>query len=93
MDRNQGARVLSDTNNLIVNGGFENTTCTASFSNSFCPSSTNYHCDIANWTCTGGGTSTYAHIMDTAFGNNNNKSITKKEHNDFIFSKVYIVKL
>jgi hypothetical protein len=65
---NQNARVLTDTNNLIVNGGFENG-CPArpSGDTSFCPNSYNYHCDIANWTCIGGGSSTYAHIVDSNF--------------------------
>jgi len=67
---NQNARVLTDTNNLIVNGGFENTTCpatTLAHDSSFCPNSTWYHCDITNWICTGGGIYTYAHICDTSF--------------------------
>src|ERR1043166_8512973 len=72
---NQNARVLTDTNNLMVNGGFENTTCVSQLHYSFCPNSQWYHCDIANWICTGGGIDTYAHIMDTASSNSDNKSI------------------
>jgi hypothetical protein len=64
---NQNYRVLSDTDNLIVNGGFENTTCNIfNDTHSFCPNSTYYTCDIANWTCTGGGINTYASMMDTS---------------------------
>jgi hypothetical protein len=37
-----------------------------SSTNSFCPNSTNYDCDIANWTCTGGGPDTYAGIFDSS---------------------------
>src|SRR5438552_15628033 len=65
---NQNARVLNDTNNLMVNGGFENTTCLCNTNSCcFCPNSLNHHCDIANWTCIGGGTSTYAHMCDATF--------------------------
>jgi hypothetical protein len=67
---NQNARVLTDTNNLIVNGGFENTTCNPhyihNYDSSFCPHSNYYYCDIANWTCTGGGINTYANVTDTS---------------------------
>jgi hypothetical protein len=65
----QNARVLTDTNNLIVNGGFENTNCIASqaWSNSFCPNSLAYNCSIDNWVCTGGGSMTYADMCDTTF--------------------------
>jgi hypothetical protein len=71
----QNVRVLTDTNNLIVNGGFENTPCLSCQHCSFCPNSFYYTCDIANWLCTGGGLNTYAHIMDTATSNLFNKSI------------------
>jgi len=64
---NQNARILTDTNNLIVNGGFENTTCIPSYAtHSFCPNSSIYDCSIANWICTGGGSSTYACIFDSS---------------------------
>jgi len=67
---NQNTRVLTDTNNLMVNGGFEFTTCNpvgVINDTSFCPNSQYYHCDIANWTCTGGGISTYAFVINSAF--------------------------
>jgi hypothetical protein len=65
----QNVRVLTNTNNLIVNGGFEISTCPPDNGGdtSFCPNSLYYHCDIANWICTGGGDSTYAHICDSSF--------------------------
>ena len=64
---NQNVQVLTDTNNLVLNGGFENTNCIAVYAaHSFCPNSTIYDCDIINWTCTGGGTNTYACMMDTS---------------------------
>jgi gliding motility-associated-like protein len=52
--------------NLVVNGSFEQTTCVAG--NYFCPLSSGYSCDIDAWTCIGGGTSTYAQMFTTAFG-------------------------
>src|SRR5438874_1584760 len=67
---NQNVRVLSDTNDLILNGGFENSTCNPhyidTYDSSFCPNSRYYYCDILNWTCTGGGINTYANICDTS---------------------------
>jgi Secretion system C-terminal sorting domain len=33
----------------------------------WCPASANYECDLQNWTCTGGGSSTYAQLFDNAF--------------------------
>jgi len=63
---NQNARVLTGTNNHIVNGGFENNTCMPGHLY-FCPNSINYQCDIVNWACTGGGHATYATIVDTVF--------------------------
>lgn len=63
----QNDSISQHVTNLLMNGGFENTTCGPnSLSNSFCPSSSHYNCDISNWTCTGGGIATYAHIYDTA---------------------------
>src|SRR5437016_8700035 len=61
---NQNARVLTDTNNLIVNGGFENGCFTNGF---FCPNSSLHNCDITNWTCTGGGVNTYARVVGSSF--------------------------
>jgi hypothetical protein len=52
--------------NLLVNGGFENNTCIPNGNfNCFCPNSSDYACDVSNWICTGGGTATYAGIIDT----------------------------
>jgi len=66
---NQNARVLTDTNNLIVNGGFENNTCIPEnwFLSSYCPNSTYFNCNISGWICTGGGSKTYADIVDSNY--------------------------
>ena len=57
-----------DTNavNLIQNGSFEDTDCDpyTIVWDVYCPASTSYSCNIADWTCTGGGTSTYALMYD-----------------------------
>jgi len=62
----QNDSISQNVNNLILNGGFENTTCT-SVADQYCPNSASYNCDILNWTCTGGVASTYACIVDTGF--------------------------
>jgi Secretion system C-terminal sorting domain len=57
----QVARVDSTGVDLILNGSFENTTC-QSYDlvwDVFCPASSQYSCDISDWTCTGGGSATY----------------------------------
>lgn len=60
----QTATISPSAPNLVLNGSFENSTC--NYPNIyFCPVSTNYNCDIANWTCTGGGSSTYAWLYST----------------------------
>lgn len=51
-------------NNLVLNGGFENGCPNTGY---FCPNSINYSCDITDWTCTGGGPSTYCFNYDTTF--------------------------
>lgn len=73
----QNSRVLNYSNNLILNGGFENNTCfpDSTYNHSFCPNSLYYDCDIANWVCTGGGLGTYSNIIDSAISFNNNYSI------------------
>ncbi len=83
----QNAPVLINTNNLILNGGFENTTCIpdVSHSHSFCPNSAVYDCDFANWTCTGGGHNTYASLLDSAIAANNNVSIIVEGDNAAYF--------
>ncbi len=48
--------------NMVLNGGFENFTGTG-FTTYYCPTSTSYNGDLVNWTCTGGGPSTYAQIF------------------------------
>ena len=62
----QNDSISHGVNNLVLNGGFENTTCPLIDNGStFCPNSLNYNCDIANWTCTGGGVITYARMYDS----------------------------
>lgn len=57
----QNDTISANVNNLILNGGFENGCGNTGF---FCPNASAYTCDITNWTCTGGGSSTYAHTFD-----------------------------
>lgn len=62
----QNDSISSNVNNLILNGGFENSTC-LDINDRYCPNSSSYNCDIDNWICTGGSNSTYACIVDTNF--------------------------
>nr|MBK9651928.1 T9SS type A sorting domain-containing protein [Bacteroidota bacterium] len=60
--------ISQNVTNLLLNGSFESTTC-APFSvgwNVYCPNSAAYNCDVLNWTCTGGGTSSYPLIFSAA---------------------------
>ncbi len=67
-DQNDSIGVNVGANNLIINGGFENTTCGFnSNNNTWCPNSANYNCNIANWTCTGGGVGTYSCFYDSTY--------------------------
>lgn len=60
--------VLNPTStNMLLNGSFETTNCSPNPGNSFCPASLSFNCSINNWTCTGGGSSTYAHVSDNTF--------------------------
>ena len=68
----QNDSVYAGTTNLIVNGGFENTDCISSglataLTQSFCPNSIYYQCNIDNWNCTGGGTNTYCCFRDSTY--------------------------
>jgi hypothetical protein len=64
----QNDSISQNVNNLILNGGFENTTCAFnSNANTFCPNSVNYNCDIMNWICTGGGSGSYSCFYDLNF--------------------------
>ncbi len=83
----QNSRVLNYPNNLILNGGFETTTCIpdASHSHSFCPNSSAYDCDFLNWTCTGGGINTYASLFDTTLATNFNLSLIVEGNNGVYF--------
>src|SRR5436190_13687408 len=62
----QNDSISDNVNNLLLNGGFENHNCIPNnwFSSSYCPNSSYYTCNIDNWTCTGGGSSTYADVTD-----------------------------
>ena len=65
---NQNDSIGMNVINHIVNGSFENTTCLSNqYTSSFCPNSSYYSCSVANWTCTGGGTASYASIDDNTF--------------------------
>ena len=62
----QNEAISSAVNNLVANGGFENTTCTPGwFQDVYCPSSALYSCDLMSWTCTGGGPSSYPSVFDS----------------------------
>ncbi|MEI6815663.1 MAG: T9SS type A sorting domain-containing protein [Bacteroidota bacterium] len=65
----QNDSISHGVHNLIQNGGFENTNCVPNnwAYSTYCPNSGFYNCDIANWTCTGGGVNTYADITDSNF--------------------------
>ncbi|MFN8145152.1 MAG: T9SS type A sorting domain-containing protein [Bacteroidia bacterium] len=86
----QNDTISGNVTNLISNGGFENNGCTPDSENiSFCPNSFYHACNIPNWTCTGGGTYTYACSIDSLwsvipegsraiyFGNNECKSCSQ----------------
>jgi hypothetical protein len=61
----QNDTISANVNNLILNGGFENTTCTpGQWGDCFCPNAVSYNCDISNWTCTGGGSASYPSIFN-----------------------------
>ncbi len=54
--------------NMIINGSFENNSCSAdNSSSSFNPLSIFYNCDIAGWTSHGGGVDTRSCTIDTLF--------------------------
>lgn len=61
----QNDSISSNVNNLLVNGSFENGNCNGS--GYFCPNATFYNCNFTGWTCTGGGSNTYAHASDNFF--------------------------
>jgi hypothetical protein len=64
----QNDSISQNVTNLLLNGGFENTTCAFnSNANTFCPNSANYNCDIASWICTGGGSGTYSCFYDSSY--------------------------
>ena len=81
----QNDTISANVNNLILNGGFENTTCIPNnwFSSSYVPNSAYYNCDITNWTCTGGGPSTYADVTDINYAQVVEGSVAVYFGNDF----------
>ncbi|HYV90129.1 MAG TPA: PKD domain-containing protein [Chitinophagales bacterium] len=61
----QNDSISSGVNNLLLNGGFEDTVCAGGYIlDVFCPNSFYYSCDLTNWTCTGGGSGTYVCIFN-----------------------------
>lgn len=61
----QNDTISAGINNLLTNAGFENNNCTPGYTGDiFCPNSGSYACDIVDWTCTGGGSDTYARLYD-----------------------------
>jgi len=69
----QNDSISTGVNNLLTNGGFENSTCIpwgGGGFDSYCPSSMYYGCDIADWTCTGGGLYSYPVVFDGTNGSN-----------------------
>ncbi len=64
----QNDSISQNVNNMILNGGFENTNCVSnSYSSCFCPNSNYYSCTLPNWICTGGGSASYPSIDDNTF--------------------------
>ena len=61
----QNDSISSGVINLLKNGGFEAGTCNTT-NIYYCPKSTYHNCDITDWQCTGGGSSTYAQIVTSA---------------------------
>lgn len=60
----QNAPVNTGGLDMIVNGSFEVTDC--ALGDYFCPASDLYNCDLESWTCSGGGTGTYAQLYNDA---------------------------
>jgi len=86
----QNDSISTGVNNLISNGGFENTPCPGSTgvigsATSFCPNSIGYVCDLADWTCTGGGVSTYSCIYNLV----TNKSMIQEGNNAVYMGNFY----
>jgi len=69
----QNDSISTGVNNLLSNGGFENSNCVpwgGGGFDSYCPSSMYYGCDIVDWTCTGGGQYSYPVLFDGINGSN-----------------------
>lgn len=65
-DQNDSIGLNVGADNLIMNGGFENTTCGTGCVGVYCPASASHNCDITGWMCTGGGSATYGCVYDSA---------------------------
>lgn len=64
----QNDSISSGVTNLMANGSFENTDCQPwPGPDMYCPNSTGYSCNLAGWTCTGGGPSTYACTFNSTY--------------------------
>jgi hypothetical protein len=62
----QNDEISPGANNLVMNGGFENTDCSPGWlTGSYCPNSTLYNCDLDHWICTGGDMQSYPSVFDT----------------------------
>jgi gliding motility-associated-like protein len=59
----QNNTITNPSVNWITNGSFENISGVAN--GYICPSFAEYNCDINNWTCIGGGNSTYAQLENS----------------------------
>ncbi len=86
----QNDSISYNVTNLLLNGGFEDTNCPPSTGvigspTSFCPNSNGYVCDFANWTCTGGGSDTYACLYNDSI----NKSLIIEGTNAVYFGNYY----
>ncbi len=76
----QNEPINTGVTSLILNGGFENTTCTPGwFQDVFCPNSSLYNCDLSNWICTDGDAQSYPSVFDST------KSFIPEGHNAAYF--------
>ncbi len=62
----QNAPLSPEAGNLVQNGGFEMTDCTPGWlTESWCPKSLQYGCNLSHWTCTGGDINSYPSVFDS----------------------------
>lgn len=61
----QNDSISANVTNLTTNGSFENHNCVLNYyPSTYCPNSSNFSCSLSNWTCTGGGSSSYPNMFD-----------------------------